>query len=60
MAREFEQLIERNQNWFRGPQPVSEEELDQAEQRLQVSFPQTFRWLLNQCGYWRATGVASL
>jgi len=58
--QEFEEFVQSNAVWFRGPQPESAEALKTAAQQLGVELPATLQWLLLNYGYWRATGVASL
>ncbi|MCG6155580.1 hypothetical protein [Rubinisphaera margarita] len=57
---EFEEFVQSNAVWFRGPQPESAEAIKQAGRQLGIDLPATLQWLLLNYGYWRATGVASL
>ncbi len=57
---EFEEFVQSNAVWFRGPQPESAQAIQHAAQQLGVELPATLQWLLLNYGYWRATGVASL
>lgn len=57
---EFQRFVQTHEAWFMGHAHESYFTLDRVEMTLGVRFPASFRWLLGQYGYWRATGVAAL
>ncbi len=57
---EFQRFVQEHEAWFMGHAHESYFTLDRVESTLGIRFPASFRWLLGQYGYWRATGVAAL
>ena len=56
----FQEYVQDNIRWFRGPGQETDESLRIAEDKLGIRLPADVRWLLRTYGYWHATGISSL
>lgn len=59
-TEEFKAFVRTNEEWFRGRLPETEDSLSSAELTLGVRLPESIRWLLQEYGYWHATGISDL
>lgn len=58
--KDFQKLVTKNADWFRGTRRESVSCLQTVEDQLGIELPASLKWLLSEFGYWRATGISSL
>ena len=57
---EFKLFVSKNEKWFEGVNPETEEQLSNYEKQLGFLLPESLKWLLSSHGYSSSCGIDNL